>query len=314
MKKILTIEDMKETARKKGGKCLSKEYIKNSKKLEWECHLGHRWFASSSNVRFRSWCHVCARITISKARIKYSLLDAQTYAKSKGGKCLSTVFKTAQLHSEWECAKGHIWKAKFIDMIRKRSIKSNGGGWCPKCQWESNKLSLEDAQNIASEYNGKCLSKEYLYSTNSHLEWECEEKHRWKASLNNVRNNNSWCPECMRSRGEKAFKKAIEDFTGKKFIKCRPDWLKNKSGNKLELDGYNEELKIAFEFQGLQHYKYVKHLHKTREKYRKQKEYDNIKVKKCKKLGIILLTPDSRLKIKDYMSFIKENLKKYEKY
>lgn len=26
--------------------------------------------------------------------------------------------------------------------------------------------------------------------------WQCSLSHTWMASLNNVRNNNSWCPEC----------------------------------------------------------------------------------------------------------------------
>ena len=37
----LTIEEMQELARNKGGKCLSKEYKGNKIKLKWQCKEGH---------------------------------------------------------------------------------------------------------------------------------------------------------------------------------------------------------------------------------------------------------------------------------
>ena len=46
----------------------------------------------------------------------------------------------------------------------------------------------------------------------------------------------------------------FEKIYNKKFAKCKPLWLKNQRGSQLELDGYNDELKIAFEYQGRQHY------------------------------------------------------------
>ena len=46
------------------------------------------------------------------------------------------------------------------------------------------------------------------------------------------------------------------------FRKIRPDWIKNKEGNKLELDFYCEELKLAFEYQGIQHEQYHQFFHR----------------------------------------------------
>ena len=43
------------------------------------------------------------------------------------------------------------------------------------------------------------------------------------------------------------------------FSPIRPNFLVDPQTNyKLELDGYNEELNIAFEYNGIQHYKFVK--------------------------------------------------------
>ena len=57
----LTIETMKDTAEKRGGRCLSPVYKNIITKLLWECAAGHRWEAIPLNVRRGSWCPVCAR-------------------------------------------------------------------------------------------------------------------------------------------------------------------------------------------------------------------------------------------------------------
>ena len=57
------------------------------------------------------------------------------------------------------------------------------------------------------------------------------------------------------------------------FNKCRPKFLQV-----LEYDGYNEELKLAFEYQGIQHYQYIPHFHRNgKEDFEKQKERDALK-------------------------------------
>ena len=48
----------------------------------------------------------------------------------------------------------------------------------------------------------------------------------------------------------------FEDYFGMEFPSCWPGWL-----NGLELDGYCEELDIAFEYNGEQHYKYIPYFH-----------------------------------------------------
>jgi hypothetical protein len=74
-------------------------------------------------------------------------------------------------------------------------------------------------------------------------------------------------------------RKIFEDLTGKKFVKIRPEWLRYK--NPLELDGYCDELKLAFEYNGKQHYQDVW-------KFRTQdiKERDAFKKTRCAEMGV----------------------------
>lgn len=57
----------------------------------------------------------------------------------------------------------------------------------------------------------------------------------------------------------------------------------------LELDAYFPELKLAFEYMGIQHYEWVKFFHKTKEEFEVQQYNDKCTKKICKMLGITLI-------------------------
>jgi hypothetical protein len=63
---------------------------------------------------------------------------------------------------------------------------------------------------------------------------------------------------------------------GTDFYKVHPKWL-----NGMELDGFNNELMIAFEYDGKQHHKFLKMFHKTKEGFIAQQERDRLKDKLC---------------------------------
>ena len=65
----------------------------------------------------------------------------------------------------------------------------------------------------------------------------------------------SWCPYCG-PKGERIVRGIFEATFGAKFPKSKPAWLAEGTGRKLELDGYNEALALAFEYQGRHHAKH----------------------------------------------------------
>lgn len=79
-------------------------------------------------------------------------------------------------------------------------------------------------------------------------------------------------------------------FPGYRFHKVRPTWLRNPKTNRcLELDGYCEELSLAIEYNGVQHYEWPNFLPMTQEEFYKQRERDQIKVEVCLERNICLL-------------------------
>lgn len=174
-----TLEDMQKLAREHEGRCLSSEYLGTKKKLTWECKEGHVWRTTPFAIKHRhSWCPVCADRTRGGNRL--TLEDMRKLAREYGGKCLSTEYVNTKEKLTWECREGHVWRTAPL------IIKYNKT-WCPVCAVNkySNTLSesalgdvqipagvlklrgrprltLEDAQALAKERGGKCLSTEYM--------------------------------------------------------------------------------------------------------------------------------------------------------
>ena len=92
------------------------------------------------------------------------------------------------------------------------------------------------------------------------------------------------------SKGELICKEVAEQLFGKPFIKIRPKSMKNNvTGHNLELDIYNDDLKVAIEYNGQQHYKYTPYFHKNEEAFRNQQYRDELKRMMCKNNGIMLI-------------------------
>lgn len=89
-------------------------------------------------------------------------------------------------------------------------------------------------------------------------------------------------------KSEQETRKIFELILKADFKKSRPDWLKSPKGGRLELDGYNKELKLAFEYQGEYHYIDLPIHHQQRTLKEVQKN-DECKLKLCRKYGIDLI-------------------------
>ena len=71
------------------------------------------------------------------------------------------------------------------------------------------------------------------------------------------------------------------------FKKVRPSWLMNyETGFCLEFDGYCKQLKLAFEYDGIQHHVYPNPFHKSKQEFNRQRQRgDEMKNRKCKRHG-----------------------------
>lgn len=87
----------------------------------------------------------------------------------------------------------------------------------------------------------------------------------------------------MMNQKETVCKEILQElFPEYSFVKIRHPKMKNPDTNRaLELDLYCEELKLAIEYNGPQHYKFIEFYHKDQDNFLKQQIRDLIKEGYC---------------------------------
>lgn len=107
------------------------------------------------------------------------------------------------------------------------------------------------------------------------------------------------------SRGERICRETMETIYGKPFISVRPDWLINpETGQRLELDCYNDEMKIAVEYNGEQHYKWPNFTNQSKEEFINQVRRDTLKTELCQLLSIYLISVPYHVEYNEIFNFI----------
>lgn len=167
--------------------------------------------------------------------------------EGKGGKLLDeSVFISTARHT-FECADGHVWSSTSV---------LSQGTWCPGCS-RTRPRSIDELREVVEKRGGKLKTSEYRGS-DSHYEFECQQGHEFTNTFRHVLNRGQWCPTCSKgTKSEEIARACMEALFQEKFPKKRPKWLKNDRGAQMELDGYCEELSLALEYQGIQHYKEI---------------------------------------------------------
>ncbi len=131
----------------------------------------------------------------------------------------------------------------------------------------------EKILNIVSRKNGKVLK--YYLNCKTKLEIICSEGHEFKISPHKLYGG-KWCSYCTRSISEEFTRFVFEKIFNDKFEKYK-FWYKN---HYIELDGFNPRLNIAFEYNGLQHYRKNEFI-RTDDQLDHQQFLDSLKVEYC---------------------------------
>jgi hypothetical protein len=115
------------------------------------------------------------------------------------------------------------------------------------------------------------------------------------------------CPCSGKFTTENHIRNKLSDIhDGKPFTKTRSlKWLiDDKTGNLMELDGYNEELKIAFEYQGKQHYELTYHNQHNKLRLEDIKRKDELKSRLCYENNVKLIIVSCDMSIPEINKYL----------
>ena len=254
------------------GEWESGKYINSYTKINVKCKNGHTWSAKPASIMNGSWCATCSH----------------EKKKEKSFTILCKIVKQKDGVVEHYDGGGSLGKAKILckngHNFSSTQSKIVQGEWCPKCAIQERRSDLKDIQFLAVSRGGRCLSETYE-GAHEKLLFECNNGHHWYAKANAIKNG-TWCPVCRTPVGENLVRLLLEHLFKEPFEKSYPPWLKSKEGTQLELDGYCEKLKMAFEHQGAQHFNPNSHF---AESFERRIDLDETKRLLCNKHGVRLI-------------------------
>lgn len=285
----------------KEGVLQNTEYTGKQQKLSIICKNGHLWNTSCfHDIKYHKiWCPYCS------GRMIFNPLEflAQK-AIENGGKLLSTKYESYQALLNFECANGHNFTSSY------QRVKD--GAFCCFCSKHHLFEAIKNCQDLAAARGGECLSTEYI-SNREKMNWKCSNGHEFLMTRNRVVDG-SWCSICYSGISERIARQTFETIFQATFTKTKSlPFLKISEKCVLELDGYNADLQLAFEYQGEQHFSEVKFGGKS-DVHFKQSKYDDLKSSLCAVNNIKLFTiPYFRLKeikkvIKEQAALLNVNL------
>ncbi len=285
MKRQHSIKSLRKIASEKKWEVISTKYLDYYSEYTFKCDKGHI-IEKKINDLIRSGCQVCSR------KAPLTIEDFRKEAEKNNWELLSTEYLGKPHELEFKCNKClHIFKKKSSYLRGKNKVKN-----CPECN-PLKKKTIEEIKLKAKSLGFECLSNDCKNSSDK-LTWKCKYTHDWDATYNDVFNNKSGCPDCHRFKNEAKIKHIFEKYFNAKFRKRSKIKVETEQNKKyeIELDGYNEELKIAFEYNGIQHYQYVEHFHNGDIKeFEQQKVRDEIKKEYCLKENIELIVIPYRI-------------------
>jgi hypothetical protein len=254
-KEKLTEECYKNLMNQHNLKWISSILPKNNDTLtEWKCEKNHTVSLSYRRVYMNTSCEICRKeckedklkekLRRIPKKITKSSKDYLILAKTKNLVWSDKVLpRTTNLPSEWTANCGHKKYYSYNALN-----KNNKGLGCQECL----NLTPDRYKEMASLNNIFWIGIELPKNSHTLTPWKCQRGHEWDCQYANIQQGKG-CPYC-RNKNEEECRDILELIFSKPFPKKKPKWLKIPDARNLELDGYNKDLGLAFEYDGGQHY------------------------------------------------------------
>jgi hypothetical protein len=193
MGKKLTIDCIRNYLNEKHPGCclVSEKYINNHTKIEIICENGHEFSKSFNKIKDgNQWCKDC--FVHKPKHVNISLIIDFIEKNHRGSLVISDKYEHYSKKIELICENGHNFSMVWHD-IRE-------GNWCAICAGKT-KLTIEYIRKYLYERHPGCTLISEIYNKNNEkLEIVCEKGHTFFPVFHNIKQNNTWCPDCKQER------------------------------------------------------------------------------------------------------------------
>jgi len=274
----LDFEAFKKDLQERGIEVLSREYVNSGTKLKLRCFKCRRLWRARANDLLNT-TEGCPRCGHKRGGRKLAYTHEQVLrVLAKRGISLQSHYERSQKSIRVRFNRcGHfVWRT-WNEIQR--------GVGCPKCASNA-RPTRRDYRVLAAKFGGQVL--EIAQTSNHPSEWRCSHGHSFRRPLVSIKGLGTFCTVCSGSHAEMLCRAAVEKLFGKPFQSRRMRGMPSPSGHPLQLDIYNEDLRIAVEHHGAQHYRSLPHWHGS-EGLKRQRRHDLLRRKFCKEKGILLV-------------------------
>jgi very-short-patch-repair endonuclease/rubredoxin len=268
-KKRVDFADIKSVFEDRGCVLLS-EYKNSTTKLSIQCPQGHQYTTCWSVFRQGCECPHC----IDNIGTYNGVKD---FVENQGYILLSNVYLNSKTKLLIQCPKQHQYQVKWNDFQQ--------GYRCPYC-YGNHKRSTEEVGQYVQEQKYKLLS-EYKNAL-SKIILQCPQEHQFLMSWNSFQQGQR-CPQCNEYKGEKKLGEILEQIFPSQVQ--RQDNLEFLRLQKVDFSV--RDLKLAFEYDGEQHFRPVRYggmsFKKAKQAFIEQQKRDNRKNQLCQENGYSLI-------------------------
>jgi len=259
----------------------------------------HTWKTRWYNLQKGIWCKKCA---IDNKIIKYEEIKA--LVESKDAVLLTKNCSSAKQKLRVKCLKDNYeWETTWA--------RINQNCWCPRCSGKE-RYTIGRVRDLLEKKGGKLLDN-HIHNVKQKISVECNCGNIFSSSLYHIISHGLWCQLCDLSNStQKRLYKIIKEL----FPNCRIgynnrsfDWLKTKPAcnQRMEIDIWVSDIKLAIEYDGEQHFKPVRFAN-SMTKEQAIKVHKEIQLRDKKKTKLIAQHPNE---IKYFVRFnYKETINK----
>ncbi len=308
------LKNLKRIAIEKNIDILSDEFLNAWTPLKLRCNeCGHHWEAvPANNLMKDNWegCPVCKERKILSNNIKFF----KNITETNNCTIISNFFDW-NTEIEFRCN-----KCNYNWVISPHSIKyylEREGEFCPHCRVKSHSSEMLSKYRKIGERKFAILifTEEDYQNNTTDLVWKCKIcNQNFNKSLSNLRTLIGLaCPDCNGKINdyieERFCKRMLEEILNVKFTRHKTFlWLVSMKGYPLHLDGYNDSLNLAFEYNGVQHYEYIPYFHSSLREFEILKLNDKLKIDQCRLYGKKLIVIPYWIKFSEMENYLKSQL------